>query len=239
MNPEALLLKDRHQAGLLLAEKLRLWRQQPHTLVLALPRGGVPVGFAISQVLHLPLDVLVVRKLGVPMHEEFAMGAIASGGQPVIASDTVAIEHLTQSALDRVIQRESAEMARREQCYRMDKMPLDLAGKNVILVDDGMATGNTMYAAILAARARHAMHIAVAVPVLSDSAFIKIRDAADELVYLQMPEQFYAVGQWYEDFRQTSDEEVIALLGQAEHAITNRVSSTQTSTSGQGEQHGI
>lgn len=239
MNPEALLLKDRRQAGLLLAEKLRLWRQRPQTLVLALPRGGVPVGFAISQTLQLPLDVLVVRKLGIPMHEEFAMGAIAIGGESVIASDTVAIEKLTQSALDRVIQIESAEMARREQCYRMDKMPLDLAGKNVILVDDGMATGNTMHAAILAVRARHAAHITVAVPVLPDSAFVKIRDITDELVYLQIPEQFYAVGQWYEDFRQTSDEEVIALLAQAEHTIANRVSSTQTSTSGQGEQHGI
>ena len=187
----------------------------------------------------MPLDVLVVRKLGVPMHEEFAMGAIASGGQAVISSDTVAMEQLTQSELDQVIQRESAEMARRERRYRGNAMPLNLAGENVILVDDGMATGNTMHAAILTARAGHAAHITVAVPVLPDSAFIKIRDLADELVYLQMPEQFYAVGQWYEDFRQTSDEEVIALLAQAEHVITNRVSSTQISNSGQGEQHGI
>lgn len=224
MNPEALLLKDRHQAGLLLADKLRGWRERSNTLVLALPRGGVPVGFAIAEVLHLPLDVLVVRKLGVPMHEEFAMGAIAIGGQTVLSSETVALEHLTQSQLDQVIERESAEMKRREQRYRGSRMPLDMTKKNVILVDDGMATGNTMHAATLAARTGHAAHITVAVPVLSDSAFVKIRDVADELVYLQMPAQFYAVGQWYEDFRQTSDEEVIALLTQAENIIPHHSS---------------
>ena len=229
MNPEALLLKDRHQAGLLLADKLSSWRRRPHSLVLALPRGGVPVAYAITQVSHLPLDVLVVCKLGVPMHEEFAIGAIASGGQTVLSSDTVAMEHLTKSQLDQVIEQERAEMERRERGYRAGRLPLDIAGKNVILVDDGMATGNTMQAAILAARAGHAAHVTVAVPVLSDSAFVKIRNITDELVYLQMPQQFYAVGQWYEDFRQTSDEEVIALLSEAEQAITARTAVTQTS----------
>ena len=215
MNPEALLLQDRHQAGLLLADKLADWRNRPDAEVLALPRGGVPVAAAVAQVLRLPLDVLVVRKLGLPFYEEFAIGALASGGQRVLASDTLGAEHLTPQQLDQVMQRELAEIDRRERHYRVDRAPLDLAGKHVILIDDGMATGHTMQAAIGAARARLAATVIVAVPMLSDLAYVKVRDRADGLVYLLMPEHFYSVGQWYEDFGQTSDEEVMDLLAQS------------------------
>lgn len=215
MNPTALLLQDRHQAGLLLADKLSHWKARANAVVLALPRGGVPVAAAIAQVLQLPLDVVVVRKLGVPLQEEFAMGALASGGKTVISTETLQACQLTHGQLQQVIRRESAEVGRREQRYRGNRPPLDLTGRQVILADDGMATGHTMQAAIGAVRAMQAAHIAIAVPVLSDLAYVKIRDLADELHYLHRPEHFHSVGQWYEDFRQTSDEEVMELLAQS------------------------
>jgi predicted phosphoribosyltransferase len=239
MSQSATLLKNRRQAGLLLARRLQSWRGKPESLVLALPRGGVPVGYAIAQELGLPLDVLIVRKLGMPQHEELAMGAIASGGHTVLTSDIVSMAQLSENGLARVVARESAELSRREQCYRGARPPLSLRAKHILLVDDGMATGSTMQAAIHAVRAAQPAHIAVAVPVLSHSAFQTIEAIADQLVYLGMPDSFQAVGCYYEDFGQTSDDEVIHLLAQAQAPPAAALQADSSPSDLQGEHRGI
>ncbi len=207
--------KDRRDAGRALAQALDAWRAQPDVRVLALPRGGVPVAFEVAQALGAPLDVLIVRKLGFPGQEEFAMGAIASGGVRVMG-DADAGWPVSERELEAVVAREQAELARREQRYRGDRPPLDLAGRVLVLVDDGLATGSTMRAAVQAARAGHPRRIIVAVPVASPEAVQSVGAMADEVVCLHTPQHFRAVGLWYEDFAQTSDEEVDRLL--ARHA---------------------
>ena len=239
MDHQDFLFKNRHAAGELLAEKLHAHAHQPQTVVLALPRGGVPVGAALAEALDLPLDVLVVRKLGLPYHEECAMGAIASGGQTVFNADVLALERVSQEEIARVIARESAELQRRELRYRGGRAPHQLEGQQVILVDDGIATGSTMQAAIRAARAAHASHVTVAVPVLPQSALSKIKNDADAMVYLAVLSGFYAVGQYYADFHQTSDEEVIALLANAAQTTSNRFHLDSSPSGTQGEHRGI
>ena len=239
MSQHVPLLKNRHEAGLLLARRLQSWRHSPHSLVIALPRGGVPVGFAIAQELGLPLDVLIVRKLGMPQHEECAMGAIASGGHTVLSADVVSTAQLSDASVAEVVARESAELSRREQCYRGNRQPLPLQGRSILLVDDGMATGSTMQAAIHAVRAAHPARITVAVPVLSDSAFQAIDAVADQVVYLGMPDPFDAVGCYYEDFGQTSDEEVLHLLAQAQDLPAKGVPPDSSACDNQGEHRGI
>jgi putative phosphoribosyl transferase len=204
--------KDRRDAGRALAKVLRAWRGQPDVLVLALPRGGVPVAWEVAQALGAPLDVLVVRKLGFPGQEEYAMGAIAAGGVRVMG-DADAGWPVSARELEAVVAREQAELARREQRYRGGRPPLDLAGRVLILVDDGLATGATMSAAVQAARAGQPKRIIVAVPVASTEAVQSLGALADEVVCLFTPEHFRAVGLWYQDFTQTSDEEVDRLLG--------------------------
>jgi putative phosphoribosyl transferase len=207
--------KDRMHAGKLLAKRLEAYARRPDVIVLALPRGGVPIGFAVAKALEVPLDVMLVRKLGVPGHEELAMGAVASGGQLVLAPDVVQMLGIPDEIIEAAARRELAEIERREKLYRSGRPPLQLKDRVVILVDDGLATGSTMLAAIQAVRAENPARVVVAVPVGAPDTCRKLSREADEVICLRMPEPFYAVGQWYENFAQTTDEEVIRLLDQA------------------------
>jgi putative phosphoribosyl transferase len=202
------VFRDRRHAGRVLAEELRHYAGRSDVLVLALPRGGVPVGYEIARALGAPLDVFLVRKLGVPGHEEFAMGAIAPGGVVVLSEELVLELGITQRAVSEVIAREQQELARRERLYRGDSPLPALRDRTVILVDDGLATGSTMRAAAAALRRLHAGRIVVAVPVAAPQACEEFRGEVDEVVCARTPEPFRAVGEWYEDFSQTSDEEV-------------------------------
>lgn len=216
--------KNRTEAGGLLAQRLGPYAQRDDVVVLALPRGGVPVAFAIAQTLNVRLDILLVRKLGVPGHEEYAMGAIASGGWTVLHRDAVDTLGITKAAIDEVTRRESAELTRREQLYRGSRPPPNLRGRVVILVDDGLATGASMQVALQAVRAENPAQVIVAVPVSPPETLQSLRPQADEIVCILSPEAFHAVGLWYEHFDQTSDEEVIELLAQAERAHASHAS---------------
>ena len=210
--------RDRREAGRFLARELAAYANRPDVIVLALPRGGVPVGDEIAQALHAPLDVFLVRKLGVPGHEEYAMGAIASGGVSVLNEEVVQRLGISPYQIETVAAREQRELERRERAYRGERPPPEVSGRTVILVDDGLATGASMQAAVLALRRLQPARIVVAVPVAAPETCEQLREIADEVVCATTPEPFYAVGLWYEDFSQTSDEEVRALLAQAEEA---------------------
>jgi predicted phosphoribosyltransferase len=204
--------QDRRQAGRVLAQALPAYAGRPDVVVLALPRGGVPVAYEVATRLGVPLDVFVVRKLGVPGHEELAMGAIASGGVIVVNRDVIERLGMPRAAIERVVAAEQAELARREQLYRAGRPPLDVTGKTVILVDDGLATGSTMRAAIAALKQRGAWRIVVAVPIAPPETCEELSSEADEVVCAATPEPFFGVGQWYANFEQTTDEEVHELL---------------------------
>jgi len=206
---------DRREAGRLLARKLTAYRGRPDVIILALPRGGVPVAWEVARALHTPLEVFVVRKLGMPAHEEFAIGAVASGGLVVRRPLMIEAYGIPENVVERIEERERAELARRERLYRPAGERLDVRGKTAILVDDGLATGSSMHAAVLALRKARPARIVVAVPVASPQASEAMRLAADEVVCLATPEPFRAVGEWYGDFRQTSDAEVLELLALA------------------------
>ena len=210
--------RDRREAGRFLARELAAYANRPDVIVLALPRGGVPVGYEIAQALHAPLDVFLVRKLGVPGHEEYAMGAIASGGVSVLNEEVVQRLGISPYPIETLAAREQRELERRERAYRGERPPPEVSGRTVILVDDGLATGASMQAAVLALRRLQPARIVVAVPVAAPETCEQLREIADEVVCATTPEPFYAVGLWYEDFSQTSDEEVRALLAQAEEA---------------------
>jgi putative phosphoribosyl transferase len=212
--------QDRREAGRVLAEHLRRFAQNPNVLVLALPRGGVPVAYEIARNLELPLDVFIVRKLGVPGHEELAMGAIASGGVRVLNDEVVGRLAISASKIENAAADERFEIERREVEYRGDLPPLDVRGKTIILVDDGLATGATMCAGVQALNQGGASQIIVAVPVGSIEAVDRIVRQADAVVCPLQPENFEAVGQWYEDFAQTSDAEVRELLAESLHVQT-------------------
>jgi predicted phosphoribosyltransferase len=207
--------RDRTEAGRLLAERLRHYAGRDDVIVLALPRGGVPVGYEVAKALGAPLDVFVVRKLGVPGHEELAMGAVATGGLLVLDEHLVQALGLPEEEVRRVIERELRELERRDREYRGDREPPQLAGKTVILVDDGLATGATMRAAALAVRRQNPARVVVAVPVAAEETCNAFSDVVDEIVCGVTPKPFRAVGLWYEDFSQTTDEEVRELLAQA------------------------
>jgi len=208
--------EDRSDAGRRLATKLRHYQGRKDVIVLALPRGGVPVAAEISRMLGAPLDVFVVRKVGVPWHEELAMGAIASGGVELLNDDLIAAYRIARTEVDRVMQRERAELERREALYRGGRPFPDLRNKTVILVDDGLATGSTMRVAVEALRKEGPARIVVAVPVAAPETCDAFRDIADEIICAITPEPFHAVGMWYDDFSQTTDEEVHELLGSRE-----------------------
>lgn len=206
---------DRSEAGRALAGALAQWRGAPDTVVLGLPRGGVPVAYEIASALGLPLDVLLVRKLGLPAQPELAMGAIASGGAVVFNDDVIRYLPQGSDALEAVRQREQRELERRERIFRGDRPPLDMRDRTGILVDDGLATGATMEAAVRALRKLGAKRIVVAVPVASAEARDRVAELADEVVCLSAPAWFSAVGQWYREFGQTDDAEVSELLERA------------------------
>jgi putative phosphoribosyl transferase len=208
---------NRREAGKVLAALLARYRNNPQVVTLALPRGGVPVAFEIADALGSPLDVFVVRKLGLPGHPEFAIGAIASGGVQVLSDDVVRLYGVRQAELDGIVQRERAELDRREREYRRGRPLIDLHHKTAILVDDGLATGASMRAAVQAVRANEPSRVVVAVPVGAPQTCEEFTDIADEVVCARKPQPFSAVGLWYLDFSQTSDEEVRQLLEEREH----------------------
>ena len=196
----------------MLAEALRPYAGRDDLLVLALPRGGVPVGFEVARALEAPLDVMLVRKLGVPGHEELAMGAIASGGVRIVSPDVMSAFGIPDRVLATVAAAKEQELQRRERLYREDRPLPDVSGKTVILVDDGLATGSTMRAAVATLRAMAAGRVVAAVPVAPPETCDALREVVDEMVCLLTPDPFLAVGAWYEDFSETSDETVRALL---------------------------
>ncbi len=207
---------NREEAGRLLGEEVARRIGRPaDAIVLALPRGGVPVGYGVAQALGVPLDVFVVRKLGVPGHEELAMGAIASGGVRVLNDEVLEYLPIPPSAIEAVAEREERELHRREKSYRGKRPPLNVEGRTVVVVDDGLATGSSMRAAVRALREMHPRTIVVAVPVAAPSTCEDFRQEAEPLICLRTPEPFEAVGLWYRDFAQTTDEEVHALLDRA------------------------
>jgi predicted phosphoribosyltransferase len=203
--------RDRRHAGVELARQLADVKGQD-VVVLALPRGGVPVAFEVARALDAPLDVFVVRKLGLPGHPEFAMGAIASGGVRVLNDEVIRLYRVSEQAVEAIALEERNELERRERVYRRRRPPLDVRGRTVVLVDDGLATGSTMRAAVEAVRALSPARVIVAVPVGSADTCREFAAIADEIVCARAPEHFAAVGQWYDDFRQTTDEEVGELL---------------------------
>jgi putative phosphoribosyl transferase len=210
-----MLLRDRREAGRQLAQKLRTSAHQEDTLVLALPRGGVPVGYEVARALGAELDVFIVRKLGVPGQRELAMGAVASGGTVVVNSEVVRLLGLPPSAIDEAAAEARQEIERQEKLYRGSRPPTPVSGRDVILVDDGLATGSTMRAAARAVRAQKPRRLVIAVPVAPSSSCRDLADEADEVICLLTPEPFSAVGEWYVNFAQTNDDEVRDLLSRA------------------------
>ncbi|HWQ32869.1 MAG TPA: phosphoribosyltransferase [Blastocatellia bacterium] len=209
--------QNRTEAGKKLAGKLAAYARRPDVLVLALPRGGVPVAFEVAEALQVPLDVFLVRKLGVPGNEELAMGAIATGGVRVLNQDVVSYLNIPAAAIEEIAAREMMELERRERAYRGHRPQPDISGKTIILVDDGMATGTTMRAAVAALREHQPKQIIVAAPVAARTTCEAFEEMADDIVCIcdYTPESFFAVGLWYEDFTQTTDEEVRSLLERA------------------------
>jgi predicted phosphoribosyltransferase len=215
------LYRNRAEAGEVLADELREYAHRPEVLVLALPRGGVPVGYEVARTLRAPLDVFLVRKLGVPGHEELAMGAVATGGVSVLNDQVVRHLRIPQPVIERIALEELEELERRALLYRGERPPPDLRGKTVILVDDGLATGSTMLAAAKAVRQQEPARIVVAAPVAAPETCEFLRDEVEEVVCPVTPDPFHAVGLWYEDFSQTTDEEVRELLARVNEP-TNR-----------------
>lgn len=207
--------RDRAEAGQQLAARLRSYARRADALVLGLPRGGVPVAYEVARSLEIPLDIIVVRKLGTPLEPELAMGAIALGGVIALNDDVIHDWRIPREAVDAVIARERRELVRREWRYRGDRPHADLRGRTVILVDDGIATGATVRAAIAALRQKHPARIIVAAPVAAAATCAQLRREADEVVCAQEPDDLYGIGLWYEQFPQVSDETVCALLAQA------------------------
>jgi putative phosphoribosyl transferase len=210
---------DRAQAGQLLAERLASYANRADVVVVGLPRGGVPVAFEIAKALHAPLDVLVVRKLPTPGQPELAMGAVAPGGVVIVNREIVRDLHIPEPVLQAVAAEKQQEVARREQRYRGTRPPIDVRNRTVILVDDGLATGSTMRAAVTALLSQRPTKLIVAVPVAARWVAQSLRQQVDDVVCLMTPEPFYAIGQWYQDFLPVSDEEVRRLLDAAAKAM--------------------
>ena len=207
--------RNRRDAGRILASYLAQYADRPDVVILALPRGGVPVGFELARALRAPLDVMVVRKLGVPGHEELAMGAIASGGVRVLNDDVIQMLGIRPHTIECVAEQEEQELARREAAYRGNRGPAAVKERTVILVDDGLATGSTMRAAVAALRALQPSRIVIAVPTAATETCHELKAEADDVVCVMTPAPFFGVGQWYDDFSQTTDEEVYRLLQEA------------------------
>ncbi|MFL6627772.1 MAG: phosphoribosyltransferase [Vitreoscilla sp.] len=206
------VFRDRRHAGRALAQVLTGYANRSDVIVLALPRGGVPVAYEVATTLHAPLDVFVVRKLGIPGNEEYAMGALATGGVRILNDNVTRILDIPADAIEAVVRAEQRELDRRERLYRDARQPPALRGRTVILVDDGLATGSTMLAAVKAVGTQDPQRIVVAVPTASAETCNELRAVADEVVCVNTPRPFRAVGQWYENFEQTTDDEVLLLL---------------------------
>lgn len=219
--PGERLYADRRDAGAQLGTRLQAYAGRSDAIVLALPRGGVPVGYEVARTLGVPLDVFLVRKLGTPNHRELAMGAIASGGVRVLNEEVVRWYRVPESVIEAVTAEELDELRRREAEYRVKRPPLDLRDRVVILVDDGLATGSTMRAAVQAVRQLSPSRVVVAVPVAAASTCEEFRSLADDIVCAATPEPFSAVGEWYRDFSQTTDDEVRACLTDAPSAVNH------------------
>jgi predicted phosphoribosyltransferase len=204
--------RDRREAGRILARRLSKYVGRSNVIVLGLPRGGVPVAYEVAHALGAPLDVFIVRKIGHPWNEELALGAIASGGVAVLDRESAHQLGTSDEQLDRIVAREQRELERRELRYRDERPFPDLTGHTVILVDDGLATGASMRAAVEALRLHHPASIVAAVPVASRDAYARVSQMADECVCVMTPEPFYGVGAWYDDFSQTTDADVLELL---------------------------
>lgn len=209
--------RNREEAGKLLANRLRAYKDRPDVLVLALPRGGVPVAFEIARSLHVPFDVLIIRKLGVPGQEELAMGAIASRGIRVINNDVVQWLALSPEVIDKVSAHEQHEVERRERLYRGNRPAYHIQNRVVILVDDGIATGATMLAAVAAVKQQQPAKVIIAIPVAASASCEEFAGKVDNLVCISKPANFFAVSLWYDYFPQTTDEEVRNLLARAIH----------------------
>jgi predicted phosphoribosyltransferase len=220
--------RDRAEAGRYLAKKLAGYAGRPDVIVLALPRGGVPVAYEVARALGAPLDVFLVRKLGVPGHEELAMGAIASGGLLLLNEKLVRALAISPELINDVISSQRAELERRDRQYRGVRPPPDVRGKTVILIDDGLATGASMRAAIAALRQQHPARLVVAVPIAAPTTCAELRDEVDEIVCARTPEPFHAVGLWYDDFTQTTDDEVRDLLRRASEGRDNARQAAQS-----------
>jgi predicted phosphoribosyltransferase len=222
-NAISLPFQDRFAGGRALAALLSRYAGRNDVLILALPRGGVPVAYEIARALQAPLDVLLVRKLGVPGHEELAMGALASGGTRVLHDSVIYELNIPDEVIERVSAREQQELERREQLFRAGRPPLDVSGRVVILVDDGLATGSTMRAGAQALRQMKPEKLVIAVPVGAEETCASLASAADEVVCVATPHPFHAVGLWYEEFPQNTDDEVCALLARAQEEINRDV----------------
>ena len=210
--------RDRTEAGRILAARLKAYGARPDVVVLGLPRGGVVVAYEIAQALGAPLDVFVVRKLGVPGHSELAFGAIASGGARVLNDEVLAAAAISEQTIERVTEEQQKELARRERLYRGDRPSPELRGRTVVLVDDGLATGATVRAAVAALRQHEPARVVVAVPTGAPSSCARLADEVDELLCERTPDPFYAVGLWYEDFSEVTDDDVRELLERAPRA---------------------
>jgi putative phosphoribosyl transferase len=219
--------RNRSEAGRVLAGLLKSHANDPNAVVLALPRGGVPVGYEVARVLRTPLDVFVVRKLGLRGHSEFAIGAIATGGVRVLNAEAVRSLNISSEEIEATALEEQQELERREAAFRGSRPPLEIHGRNVILVDDGLATGSTMRAAVVALRQKRPQSITIAVPVAAPDTCYELRAEVDDVICPLTPEPFIAVGLWYEDFAQTTDEEVRELLEDAARsAVTDQTTHT-------------
>lgn len=206
------LFRDRRDAGKKLAQKLIAFARHSDAIVLALPRGGVPVAYEVALALHAPLDIFIVRKLGLPGHEELALGAIASGGARVLNEDIIRYLGISEAVIDVIAQRELQELERRERAYREDRPPLEVEDRTIILIDDGLATGASMRAAVAGVHSHHPAQITVAVPTAALETCEALKPEVDQMICATTPEPFYGVSRWYKDFSQTTDEEVRTLL---------------------------
>lgn len=204
--------RNRRDAGRILAQELLYYANRPDVIVLALPRGGVPVAYEVAVTLNVPMDIFIVRKLGLPGHEELAIGAIASGGIRVLNEDIIRALHLSEEVIERVAQRELQELQRREKRYRGNNGPPEVRDRTIILIDDGLATGASMRAAVVGLRAQNPKRIVVAVPTAAPETCESFHNEVDEVVGAITPEPFLGVGRWYEDFSQTTDEGVRLFL---------------------------
>jgi putative phosphoribosyl transferase len=221
--------RDHREAGQRLAAKLSTYANRSDVLVIGLPRGGVPVAAEVAKALHAPMDICLVRKLGVPSHKELAMGAIASGGVRVLNYDVLSWLKLSSKTIDEVAARELRELQRRDRAYRGDRLPPEVRDRTVILVDDGLATGSTMRAAIAVLKEQHPQRIVLAVPVAAPDICQEMRGIVDEVVCIMTPDPLYAIGFWYENFAQTTDAEVCKLLQKhlADSISTSAISGSQ------------